>query len=64
MLIRLGSLSAVGSSLRLPSPSKLSVDIWASTSKWVEKIFGIKSHRYIYGIESTSFANFVMNEVK
>ena len=64
MLIRSISLSVVGSSLRLPSPSKLSVDIWASTSTWVEKIFGIKSRRYIYGMKSTSFENFVMNEVK
>lgn len=64
MLIRSSGLSAVGSSLRLPSPSKLSVDIWSSTSKCVEKIFGIKSRRYIYGMESTSFENFVMNKVK
>ena len=64
MLVRSSGLSVVVSSLRLPSLLKLSVDIWSSASKWVEKVLCIKSRRHIHGMESTSFENFVMNKVK
>ena len=64
MVIRSSGLSVIGSSLRLPSSSKLNGGIWSSTLKWVEKILGIKSRRHIYAMESTSFENFIMHRVK
>jgi hypothetical protein len=64
MLVRSSGLSVVDSSLRLLSSSKLNLDRRSITSEWVEKILGIKSLRHIYGMESTSFENFVMNKVK
>ena len=64
MLVRSSGLSVVGSSLRLPSSSKLNGGILSTTLKWVEKILDIKSRRHIYGMESTSVENFVMHKVK